>query len=190
MIISKKGWYMKLLLALDVHEVNLELKKLKISLNKGKNFEHKWIPEEQRHIPLLNLREIKEEEVPALKESLESFLKVGSPFELKLEGVDAYPNQEQGRLLWVGVQNKKEFRALQDDLTGLLHEYLPPHKEDMSKRPYLPVVRLRNHRNVSDLISPYKNSDFGKASIERVILYEMVSGGAFPSYQARAVYHL
>jgi 2'-5' RNA ligase len=181
---------MKLLLALDVHEVDLDLKKLKVNLNKGKNFEHKWIPEEQRHIPLLILRDISEEEIVSLSQKLELSLQKESSFELKLEGVGAFPNQEQGRLLWLGVQNKKELRALQENLRELLHEYLPENKEEGSKKPYLPVVRIRNHRNVSDLISPYENSDFGKTSIYRVILYEMTSAGAFPTYHIREVYPL
>lgn len=176
---------MKLILALDVHEVDLDLRKLKIGLNKSKNLDHKWIPEEQRHIPLLTLNDITEEAVLSLTQTLVFFFKQESSFDVKLEGMGGYPSQDKARLLWVGVQNKKELRAIQEKLRDLLKEYLPINIEEVSLRPYLPVVRLRNYRQVSDLISPYKNSHFGKIRIDNAHLLEMTSGGAYPTYQLK-----
>lgn len=36
---------MKLFLSLDVSELKLDLKKLKVNLSKGKNFDFQWLPE-------------------------------------------------------------------------------------------------------------------------------------------------
>lgn len=55
--------------------------------------------------------------------------------------------------------------------------------ESEDYRPYLPIVRLKNFRDVSDLLSPFKNSEFGKIQIQKISLYEMTSGGAFPTYR-------
>lgn len=182
---------MRLFLALDVSLAQLDLKKLKINLNQGKNFQHQWIPDKQRHIPLFNLTDMGREKVSDVKTSLESRLQDMATFELKLSGVWAYPKQEQARVLWIGVQNSRELRAFRDHLMGDLSDYLTSQLEEESiYRPYLPVVRLRNYRSVTDIISPYKNADFGMVKIDKVMLYEMVSGGAFPKYREEAAFSL
>ena len=172
---------MRLFLALDTHELNLDLKKLKVNLNKGKNFEHKWFPENQWHVPVFPLKDMGQERMNHIDQQISTVIQQVEPFSLKLEGVWAYPNQDHGRLLWIGVQNSKELRGLVQKLS----EVLGPEDDDEEKpfKPHLPIVRLRNHRAVSDVISPYKNSEFGKVLISNVILYEMTSGGAFPTYR-------
>ncbi len=182
---------MRLFLALDVSLVQLDLKKLKVNLNQGKNFQHQWIPHEQRHISLFNLSDIGRERLTEFKAAMSTRLQEIAPFELKLSGVWAYPKQEHARVLWIGVQNSRELRAFRDELISSLNDFLSSELENESiYRPYLPVVRLRNYRSVTDLISPYKNTDFGMIKINKVILYEMVSGGAFPKYREETVFSL
>ncbi len=168
---------MRLLLALDVHSFDPDLKKLKINLGKAKNLEHRWIPKEHWHIPLCQLGEMSQEKLQQIYPMIMSVVRKISSFDLKLRGVWAYPTQERGRLLWIGVQNSKELRELQ---AGLVKEL---NLESEDYRPYLPIVRLRNFRELSDLLSPFKNSEFGKIRIQRISLYAMTSGGAFPSYR-------
>ncbi|WP_408096589.1 RNA 2',3'-cyclic phosphodiesterase [Peredibacter sp. HCB2-198] len=176
---------MKLFLSLDVSELKLDLKKLKVNLSKGKNFDFQWLPEEQRQIPLVSLGEVDEESFQRIEPSLHSVAKQTRAFKLKFEGMSAYPDTKEARLLWVGVQNSKEVRALYEKMVAALE--LHPEKEF---KPYLPVVRLRNHREVSDILSPHKNTDFGKFTITRLVVYEMTLGGAFPLYKKRGEYPL
>ncbi|WPU63539.1 2'-5' RNA ligase family protein [Peredibacter starrii] len=169
---------MKFFLGLDVSELKLDLKKLKVNLSKGKNFEFQWLPEDQRFVPLIGLEEMEDNLLRQIAEET-------SIFTLKFEGMSAYPEPKKARLLWVGVQNSKEVRALFDRIVETLK--IQPESEF---KPYLPVVRLRNHREVSDLLSPHKNTDFGKFTISRLVLYEMTSVGAFPTYAKRGEYPL
>lgn len=168
---------MRLLLALDVNSFEPDLKKLRINLNKAKNMEHRWIPSEYWHIPLCQLGEMGQEKLQQIYPVINSAVKVTSSFDLKLRGLWAYPSQEHGRLLWIGVQNSKELRELQIALVNGLS------LESADYRPYLPIVRLKNFRELSDLLSPFKNSEFGKIRIDQVSVYEMMSGGAFPIYR-------
>lgn len=168
---------MRLLLALDVNSFEPDLKKLRINLNKAKNMEHRWIPSEYWHIPLCQLGEMGQEKLQQIYPLIMSAIRKTSSFDLKLRGVWAYPSQERGRLLWIGVQNSKELRELQAELVKELN------LESEDYRPYFPIVRLKNFRELSDLLSPFKNSEFGKIRIQRISLYEMTSGGAFPTYQ-------
>lgn len=175
---------MRLFLALDVSFTQFDLKKLKGNLNKGKNFQHQLIPEDQRHIPLFNLSDMEQERLHELKAVVGTLSKEETSFELKLSGVWAYPQQEHARLLWIGVQNSRELRSLHAHLKSYLNDFLLTElEEEKSFRPYLPIVRLRNYRSVTNIISPYKNTDFGMVKIKEIMLYEMVSGGAFPKYR-------
>lgn len=175
---------MRLFLALDVSVAQFDLKKLKVSLNKGKNFQHQWIPDEQRHIPLISLSEMGREKLSNLKASLDSLLSKTSPLELKLSGVWAHPQQDHARVFWIGVQNSRELRSLHEYLESNLSDFIPSDlEEEKVFKPSLPIIRLRNYRSVTNLISPYKNAEFGVVKINRIMLYEMVSGGAFPKYR-------
>lgn len=169
---------MDLTLGLDVSLFRPDLKKLKVNLNKAKNMEHQWVPHDQLHIPLCSLGKLGQGTFSEMDRRIQLIKESHQVFQLKLEGVGAYPNQDQGRLLWVGVQNSKELRELQSHLIQDLEII-----EEQPFKPYLPLVRLRNFKEVSDILSPHKNADFGKFLINQMIVYDMIAGGAFPIYR-------
>ena len=185
--LKEVGIIMKLQLAIDAKSLDLkkeDLVKLKVGLN-SKNMEHKFIPFDQLHIPLIMLGEKTTDEMKVIDEKIENVFKQHQAFDLKLSGIWAYPNQNEGRLLWIGVQNTKELRALQLDLANAIFS----ESDEKDYKPNLPLVRLKNHRNVSDVISPYKTRDFGKLHVTNVLLYEMTSG-AFPTYKMLNDYNM
>lgn len=175
--------HLKLSLVLDTSHVKVDLKKLKVNLEKAKNIEHKWIPSQQWHIPLCSLGDVTTEDLFEIEKDLLKILPQHPAFELKLEGVWAYPSQDHGRLLWIGVQNSKELRSLQEELFRKFQKFIPEETFENAFKPYLPIVRFRNYKKVSDLLSPHKNAHFGKFPICKLIIYEMTSQGAFPTYQ-------
>ena len=178
---------MRLFLAVDAQNIlvsNDSLKKLKVGL-KNKNIEHQFVHSNQWHIPLVQLGDISREDYSERESYIHNVIQGHSVFDLKLSGIWAYPNQNEGRLLWIGVQNSKELRALYEELSHQI-----PSMCELDFKPNLPLVRLRNHKNVVDLISPYKGKDFGKLKVDSVTLYEMTSGGAFPVLKALQTYYL
>lgn len=104
-----------------------------------------------------------------------------APFSLDIHGVDAFPEIRKGRIIYVGVQNAKELRALQEDCLNVLREKFHPEERDYI--PHLTVARLRNPHNLSDILSPVKKHHFGKLDVPYLVLYESISGGAFPVYE-------
>ncbi|MFL5810183.1 MAG: hypothetical protein ACJ749_11720, partial [Flavisolibacter sp.] len=103
------------------------------------------------------------------------------PFTLKLDGVWAYPEQKEARILWIGVQNSRELQQLRFELFKVIEGAEMNNPADY--KPILPVVRFRNYRNVTDLISPFKNTRFPELIVNKVVLMDMVSGGAYPVYR-------
>jgi 2'-5' RNA ligase len=178
---------MKLILGIDAQSLNLDdeqLKKLKVGLNK-RNFEYRFIPRDQYHITLVNFGDIDESQYIERDGYIKNIIQEHPTFDLKLTGIWAYPNQIEARLLWVGVQNSKELRSLQTGVSALI-----PSICELDFKPILPILRLRNHHNVTDIISPYKGKDLGKLQVKSIVLYEMISGGAYPTYKEIRRYYL
>lgn len=165
---------MKYSLALDAREFDLnDLKKLKVNLSKS-NIDHKWVIPLHLHIDIVSLEEIDLEAIQSVTSRVE-------PFTLKLNGVMAYPELKEARVLWVGVQNSRELQNLRFEFLKALPESEMNNSEEF--KPILPVVRFRNYRSVSDLISPFKNSRFHELFVNKILLIEMKSGGAYPTYE-------
>jgi 2'-5' RNA ligase len=182
---------MKLSLAINASKFNFDeqkFKKLKINLNKSEVI-HQWVAANFFHIDLLSLGEMDNKNIYELDAKIKSIIQAHGIFELKLSGVSVYPNQKEGRLLWIGVQNSIPLRSLQADLArNLINEN--SYQPDKLFRPILPIIRLKNYQNVTDMISPYNGVDFGKLKVEQLALYEMISGGAFPVYKLLKSYPL
>lgn len=168
---------MRLSLALDARDFDLTLlKKLKVGLNQS-NIDFKWVKPESLHIDVLPLGDLGREALNTKLELMKTVISKHQPFDVKLEGVWAYPEQKEARILWVGVQNTRELKTLRSELAQTLEI------EEEETKPILPVVRFRNHRNVTDLISPFKNAEFPMITVTKILLVEMLSGGAYPTYK-------
>lgn len=165
---------MRLSIAIDAHQFDLSLlKKLKIGLNQS-NIDHKWVSADTLHIDILTSEQF---DLTKVKEVLDRC----EPFTLKLDGVWAYPDQKEARVLWVGVQNSRELQQLRFELFKVIEGAEMDNPADY--KPILPIVRFRNYRSVTDLISPFKNTRFPELIVNKVVLVDMVSGGAYPVYK-------
>lgn len=145
-----------------------------------KEIEHRWVPVENYHCTLNFIGETDSSKIPELVTLMQSVAERHAPFSLDIHGMDAFPEFRMGRVIYVGVQNSKELRALQEDCLETLREKFHPEERDYI--PHLTVARLRNPRNLSDILSPVKNHHFGNLDVPYLVLYESKSGGAYPVY--------
>ena len=182
---------MKLSLVINASKIDLnneKINKLKIHLNKS-NIPHRWIQNDLLQINLLNIGDTDVEKMLELNNKISNILLSHGPFNLQLSDISAYPNPSQGRLIWIGVQSSIPLRSLQDDLAqNLIGENT--YKKDKLFRPVLPIVRLKNNCDLTEIISPCKNADFGKIKVEQLFLLDMIMGGAFPIYKLIQTYML
>lgn len=171
---------MRSYLALDLSHLKISpgvFAKLKKSLAK-KNWNYRFEKLDHLEIPLFGFKEMGREKINECLLKLHSANGLYSELELKLQGVWAYPQQSEARLLWIGVQQSRELSSFIGQLKILLKNFLPDDEDD--RRAIVPLLRFRNHHHVADLISPYKTTNFGKISVHNFQLVELVSGGAFP----------
>jgi RNA 2',3'-cyclic 3'-phosphodiesterase len=146
-----------------------------------KELEHRWVPPDNYHCTLNFLGETNPDLLPELSSVLKAVSERHKAFDLKVHGIDAFPEIEEGRVIYVGIQNSRELRALQEDCLENLRNTF--HPEERPYVPHLTIARLRNPKNLKDLLSPLKNQNFGTLNVPELVLYESVSGGAFPVYK-------
>lgn len=157
-------------------------KKLKINADR-REISVKWVPLDNFHVTLSFLGDRPEEEVPKVAEVLVAVCQQIAPFEVKIEDVSAYSNEHDARVLWLGVQNKKNLGVLKMNLDhALLEAHILQQPDQRIFRPHLTIGRLRNSRSVKDMISPFKRKSFGKIQVNEVVLYESKQQGVFQVY--------
>lgn len=176
---------MRLTLSLKVPPLDvsdLRFKKLKTNLTKNYP-RHVQLPPDKLSIPLLQLGDMGKGTFMGLYQQLKELTQDFEPFSLKLNGLWASPHQEEASMLWIGVQNSRELRSLQQ----MIINFLALDEGDIT-RPHIPFIYLEHKSHVSDLISPFKNFDFGEVVIEEVALVEKLTGKQMSRVMGR--YHL
>lgn len=159
------------------------LKKLRMGAER-KELDIRWVYPENFHITLTFLGSRNDSELPALEQALQKVCSQYTPFDLKIEDISGFADEDHARVLWLGVQNKRylgEFKqALDQELQA---QGLLPTREDHDFAPHLTVARLRNPHSVRDLISPLKRKSFGKLHVQEIVLYESHLQGHYPVYK-------
>lgn len=156
------------------------VKKLKVNADK-KDLQVKWTPEENIHLTIKFLGETDVDGIEALKSKLHKLAKSLSPIQLKIRGMGGFPEETQARILWLGVQNKSTLRGLQSIVENTMID-MGFEAADQNFIPHITIGRLRNKKNIVDLISPFVRNEFGKAKITKIRLFESQLQGSFPVY--------
>lgn len=157
-------------------------KKLKIYADR-RDFNIKWVPIENFHVTISFLGDQREERIHQIQEVLQLVTSQSAPFDLKVEGLGAFSNEHDARVLWMGVQNKKCLGELKENIDhALLEKQLILNPDQRLFQPHLTFGRLRNPRSVKDMISPFIRKSFGKIHVKELVLFESHLQGPFPVY--------
>jgi 2'-5' RNA ligase len=118
-------------------------------------------------IPLIHLGEMGHGTFMGIYHDLKNVALEHQGLSLTLQGLWAYPHQTEADMLWIGVQNSRDLRGLQE---ALVHYLVLDEKNIL--RPHIPLVHLPRPVDVTDLISPFKNFDFGDVEIGEIVFTE------------------
>lgn len=145
----------------------------------------RWVPENNIHITLKFLGDTSPANVEILKKILTVEANQVQPFDLKIEGVGAFPSIRRPRVIWVGVETPPVLLALQRaiDVETQRLGYTP---EDRPFSPHLTLGRLAHNaspeeiRQVGDLLAASKISISASVHVKTVVLFrsDLQPGGA------------
>ncbi len=165
----------------DNADLKVLVGKMKRTL-KDREKEVRWSAPEMWHITVQFLGELTNEELARVYAAINSWMPQVKELELKIQGVGAFPDPQDARVMWLGVQNSQELKKLQQGLKTHLNVHKIETVEDRPFVPHLTLARLRNLQSVSDLVQLGGRKSFGEYKISDVILFESVIQGAMVKY--------
>lgn len=164
---------MRLFIAVPLPEETRELliglqKKLRSRVKRAA-----WVKRDVMHVTVRFLGDVEEEVIPEIDEVLEDGLYERKPFEAILRGGGAFPNPQQPRVFWVGLEDGDRFAELAHSANLALSAlgFQAPHKPF---RPHVTLCRLRGPW-LDGLPKPLAELDeLGRFRVDRLTLYRSI----------------
>lgn len=145
----------------------------------------RWVPENNIHVTLKFLGDTSPANLEILKKILTTEANRVQAFDLKIEGLGAFPSLRRPRVIWVGVEAPPALFALQRSIDTETQRlgYAP---EDRPFSPHLTLGRLSHNampdeiRKIGDMLSASKVSLSAIVKVKTVILFrsDLLPGGA------------
>jgi len=102
----------------------------------------RWVPTENIHLTLKFLGEVSPANVEMLAQMLTMEASQQQPFEMRFEGLGAYPNFRHPRVLWIGIQAPAGLEGLQHGIEAASAR-LGYAGENRTFSPHLTIGRVR-----------------------------------------------
>ncbi|MEM2005826.1 MAG: RNA 2',3'-cyclic phosphodiesterase [Zestosphaera sp.] len=143
----------------------------------------KGVEDENIHLTLRFIGEVPDDSLPPISECVS---RVGqhTKFQMKVEGVGAFPSASRPRVVWVGVsEGFDKLRVIRGELERCLRPYAQPDREEFV--PHITVGRVKGSFDVQCLrrvLTSYESTVFGVSQVTRVKLKRSVLRPEGPIY--------
>ena len=179
---------MRLFAAIDLDErARLAVAAVQATLSRAFDRDSiRWVQPDQMHITLVFLGEVPLERVGEASEHL-AVPVAQAPFDLRLQGLGAFPPRGAPRALWIGVrEGADQLQLLQREIADRLKRPVDPGAGLF--RPHLTLARFRRSRPSDRHVlrdQPTAERGIG-LRIDHVTLYDSVLSSGPPRYTALA----
>lgn len=148
-------------------------KKLKVQSWPGlsRYKEEKLVPQNNWHLTLAFIGNLDDSKVGELK-SLMNYFTWGEPFKLGIKNFGAFPNMEDGRVLYMGCDRGTEEIT---NLANLLRRQLDDLEIPYDQKPFVPHVtlaRMRSPKNLTRLLDNGKMKQEVTFQVNEFVLYD------------------
>lgn len=149
----------------------------------------RWVPVQNMHLTLKFLGDISEADVDTLKAALKKEMESQPAFEITLKGLGAFPSISRPRVVWLGVEDKGSFLALQRCAERVASQIgVEPNKGKFSAHLTLGRVRRQVRKAGKDQIRrailAHQDVNFGTLGAEQVHLYQSKLGATGAVYRS------
>jgi 2'-5' RNA ligase len=134
------------------------------------------------HLTLKFLGEVTN--VEEIRKKLEEI--VSSRFSITLKGMGAFPNAQNGRVLFVRAYPEDQLRKLAQAVNSKTGEIPLDHPFN----PHITILRVKDRRNFSELISKYEDTVFLESKVTSFSLFESILRPDGPIYNEIQKYQL
>jgi 2'-5' RNA ligase len=146
-----------------------------------REMEARWVHPDLWHVTLSFLGELEDDRKNDLYRAVGEWKPDIRGIDLRMQGVGAFPAEDQARVLWIGVQENQELI----DLQAHLARHLASQGFTLENRPFAPhltLARLRNPQSVADLVQLGGRKHFGDYKISDAVVFESVLQGNIIKY--------
>jgi len=134
----------------------------------------RWVSLASLHITLKFLGEVAENRTAEISKRLERVAAGHAPFQLRLNGLGAFPNQRHPRVVWVGTDAPLELLGVQAGVEATLSE-LGFEREARAWSPHLTLGRARDRARAEDFAAlPALAAAFAYESTARVATIDLM----------------
>jgi 2'-5' RNA ligase len=145
----------------------------------------RWVPRANQHVTLKFLGATWPRLVDWVTEAIEGVADAAAPFETRVEGVGAFPNDRRARVLWAGLDDERgRMAALAGSLDEAARREFAPEKRAFT--PHLTLARFDPPVALGAL--PAASS--GAFPVERVVLFRSHLRRPAPVYEPLATFPL
>lgn len=152
-----------------------------VSCSKGRGI--KGVEDENIHLTLRFIGEVPDDYVPRISECV-ARVNEFTKFNMRIEGVGAFPSVSRPRVLWVGIaEGFDKLRSIRSRLEECLRRYAEPDREEFV--PHITVGRVKGSYDpacLKNAISTYENTLFGLTQVSKVKLKRSVLRPEGPVY--------
>ena len=151
---------------------------------KGANAQVKLVDLGITHLTLKFLGNTSENLLPEISSLMDTSVEGMEPFKFQFSGTGAFPNLNRMKVVWIGVKRIGEMKSIAEFLDGELAN-LGFKKEKRKFSPHLTIGRVKGGRNkhkLAEIITNWKEEDFGTMEVNSIRLKKSVLSPEGPTY--------
>ena len=152
----------------------------------------RWVPATNFHLTIKFLGDIEEARVNSVAAVLEEQLRPFPGFSINAKGLGVFPDLRRPRIAWVGITGSQLLT-----LAARVESALQPLGFVAEKRPFTPHLTIGRWRQfdrpsqaLGEPLAHWRDCEFGKTTIDKVVLYQSVLRPAGATYQTLKVVSL
>lgn len=158
---------MRTFIAIDIPK-NLKEKIYNAFNNERKNMKGvKWVEEENLHITLKFLGEIKEEKIKEIEKILDEVSHKFKSFEVSLGQLGGFPDFKNPRVLWIGVLPSEKIEEIFKFVEERV-ERISIEREERKFHPHITVARIKERKGIYFERKKFDN----KFKVDNVVLFK------------------
>lgn len=144
-----------------------------------------WARPELMHLTIRFLGDIEERQVESITEAIERAVEGLESFELSTTGLGAFPNLHRPKILWIGIADSCQLKAISDRINSEL-KAIGIKAETKEFRPHLTICRLRERGHIKGLARAAEATATSSKPFEvkEIILFKSEVGGKSPVHTA------
>lgn len=152
----------------------------------------KWVRPENIHLTVKFLGDMEPPQLEAVSAVLERCCPSFERLCCRLEGIGAFPELRQPKILWAGLNDPQgKIQAVVETLEGELAKAGIP-REDRPFKSHLTLGRMRSHRGLAGLLDSMgriRLDDQHEETFSRIVLYKSTLTSQGPVYDLLKEFH-